>query len=114
MNTRSANDAKRRRYYAALIAKQAKSSLSVADFCKRNGISPWTFYQWRKQLSACNCRKPSQPAFLPLSATDVPSMQTTASSSKAEVVLDSRIRLHIPADYPLQSARAILSILLER
>ncbi len=33
-----------------LLAKQAGSGLSIAEFCRRNEISAASFYQWRKKL----------------------------------------------------------------
>jgi transposase-like protein len=33
-----------------LVARQARSGLSVAEFCQREGISAWSLYEWRKRL----------------------------------------------------------------
>lgn len=41
-----------RRRWQGLIAKQANSEQSVAEFCRRHGISTVSFYQWRKKLKS--------------------------------------------------------------
>jgi len=38
--------------WAALIAAQAKSGLSIAAFCREHGLSASGFYQWRGRLGA--------------------------------------------------------------
>ena len=32
------------------IAEQARSGVSVKQFCKERGFSAWSFYSWRKRL----------------------------------------------------------------
>jgi putative transposase len=34
------------------IARQARSGLSVGEFCRRAGVSAWSFYRWRLRLRA--------------------------------------------------------------
>jgi hypothetical protein len=107
-------DTERRKFYSALIAKQRSSSLSVPDFCKRNHISAWSFYQWRKSLSASRDRTHFQPAFLPVPMQLPPVAENGESGSSAEIILESGIRLRVPAQYPPHSVRALLSVLLEQ
>jgi hypothetical protein len=38
------------------IARQAASGLSVAGFCKREGIAAQTFYWWRARLDKLDAR----------------------------------------------------------
>ena len=32
------------------IAEQARSGVSIKQFCKERGVSAWSFYAWRKRL----------------------------------------------------------------
>ena len=32
------------------IAEQARSGLSIKQFCKESGVTAWSFYDWRKRL----------------------------------------------------------------
>ena len=45
-----------------LIAEQAGSGLSVAEFCRRQDVSQASFYQWRKKLG-----KAAVEPFVPVS-----------------------------------------------
>jgi hypothetical protein len=48
------------------LARQGWSRLSIAEFCRREEVSPASFYAWRKRLAGsgqANCR---QPLFVPV------------------------------------------------
>jgi len=75
-----------------LVARQAQSGLSVAAFCQREGISPWSIYGWRKRLRAEDggevrsvtvpvAHKPA-PGFIDLGALG------SRESSRCEIRLD--------------------------
>ncbi len=38
--------------WQALLARATRSGLSVAEFCRREGVSTASFYTWRKRLGA--------------------------------------------------------------
>ena len=44
-----------------------QSDLTVAEFCRREGYSPASFYQWRRKLR--NRPASGKPAFLPVELT---------------------------------------------
>lgn len=44
------NRVERRRGWEQVIEEQSGSGVSVAEFCRENGLSPTSFYQWRKKL----------------------------------------------------------------
>ncbi len=50
-----------------LLAEQAGSGLSVAEFCRRNDVSAASFYQWRKKLREA---KSMASAFVPISLSN--------------------------------------------
>jgi hypothetical protein len=44
-------DPARERSWRRTIAEQARSGLSIAEFCRRRGLKPWTFRWWRRELA---------------------------------------------------------------
>ncbi len=77
----------RREWWRRQVKRQEQSHLTVAKFCRRSGISPVTFYAWKRRFReappACplNADRPSArpvheasgastPAFLPVSILD--------------------------------------------
>jgi hypothetical protein len=85
---------------AGVVSSQRSSGLSVAAFCRREGISPPTFYRWQREMEH------RRPPFVEVRVTEVPKASATsvgASVSGAvpvEMVLASgdRLRLSGPCD----------------
>jgi transposase-like protein len=51
------------------LARWRKSGLSVSEFCWREGVSPPSFYQWRKRLRRApnsGSRSARAPVFVPV------------------------------------------------
>jgi hypothetical protein len=36
------------------VARQGRSELSVQEFCRREGVSAWSFYRWRLRVRAAD------------------------------------------------------------
>jgi|LakMenEpi13Sep09_1017268.scaffolds.fasta_scaffold16115_2 transposase len=49
--------------WAGRMKRYRASSLTVHEFCRREGVSVPSFYQWRKKLAHC----PAEPTFIPVS-----------------------------------------------
>jgi hypothetical protein len=45
-------DSKREAFWREVLARQAKSSLSVLAFCKQEGVPDSSFYTWRRKIEA--------------------------------------------------------------
>ena len=79
------------------LAKYRQSNLTVVEFCRQEGVSNPSFYQWRKRLEpgrsrSKQIRQPSppddgQPPFLPV---------TVPSSAVAEIELPNGVRIRVP------------------
>jgi hypothetical protein len=73
------------------LARQAAGPCSVAEFCRREGVSQPSFYQWRKRLSTLSTSRSGQPAKSSgPQAADVQfvSVELPASLSSAGIQID--------------------------
>jgi hypothetical protein len=52
--------------WRTIVAEQARSGLSVAEFCRRRDLAQVSFYQWRRKLRHV---APSAASFVPLTLT---------------------------------------------
>jgi hypothetical protein len=69
-------DPKREAFWRDVLARQAKSSLSVLAFCKREGVPDSSFYTWRRTIKVRDressgrtgpyTRVPKRPDFMPV------------------------------------------------
>jgi len=80
-----------------------RSGLTVAKFCRQEGVSVPSFYQWRKRLAeaAAGSRR-STPAF----------QQVMLAGSVVAIELPSGVRVELPAQQ-LQLVRAVVAELLQ-
>jgi hypothetical protein len=70
---RSANPQKRAQWRQRL-GRFARSELTVAEFCRREGVSVPAFYQWRRRLAESSSDngkggRPARASFLPVQIT---------------------------------------------
>ncbi len=93
------------------LARFEKSSLTIVDFCEREGVSTLSFYQWRQRLEGGSprrskrgrqggARKAAQPAFVPIHVS---------SASVAEIDFPNGVRVRVPAG-DSEALRAALRI----
>ena len=47
----AAQQAEREAHWRERLARHATSGQSIVDFCRAEGVAPWSFYHWRKQLA---------------------------------------------------------------
>ncbi len=81
------------------LSEHAASSISVAEFCKRKGVSANSFYNWRRKLRATDSRP---DAFVPVSVV---------SSGMIEFELPGGSVMRIPSDG--RSLREVLKMMFE-
>ena len=104
---RSREDTWRRR-----LVSFHSSGLSVAEFCRREDVSPPSFYQWRKRLGRNpQTSRPSSAAGQPSTAQSqqrfVP--VSVSLSAMAEVEFPNGVRIRVPAMTPEILRAAVLA-----
>jgi hypothetical protein len=88
-----------------LVQRQKNSGLSVQAFCQQQGVSGWSFYQWRKRLAM------NPPMSFALVETGDVSRQGTGT---LELCLSGGDRLQIAPGVDAATLRMVLAVLRER
>jgi transposase-like protein len=86
------------------VARQEQSGLSVAAFCKDEGISAHTFYWWRARLGKSQSSKPAQQAHDAASFVDLGVLGASAGPAQ-DIISGFSIRLDLPGGLVLTIAR---------
>ena len=80
------------------LARFRKSKLSVAEFCRQEGISNPSFYQWRKRLVWDAAR--SKQVRVPAKTAQSPLVPVKVSSPVlVEIEFPNGIRMRVPAGH---------------
>jgi transposase-like protein len=69
----------RRQWWRRQIQRQEEGSLTVAEFCRRLGVSTVTFYAWRRRFREA----PPAPPFVPDRASARPMPEANGASTPA-------------------------------
>ena len=72
------------------LARQRTSRLSVAEFCRQEGVSVQSFYYWKRQFSPASAAV-QQAAFVPVHIAPAP-------SSSLEIELPNQTVVRVPAE----------------
>jgi hypothetical protein len=88
-----------------LIRQQEQSKLSVSAFCRQQGFSDQSFYNWRKRLAADEAVR--------FALVDAGS-SGAERFAPLELILASGDRLRIASGADAATLRAVLSVLRER
>jgi hypothetical protein len=76
------------------LRRQVASGLSIPAFCAREGLSPASFYAWRRRLAALPpAAPPDPPLFVPIRLDPAPRPEDTPPGRGFEIVLPHRVRL---------------------
>jgi hypothetical protein len=90
--------------WAARIAAQQRSGMSVKQFCKERGLTECSFYAWRKRLQE---KGPVRFALVERSGR----RQERPAEAVLELVLASGERLHIGTGVDSATLRVVLGVL---
>ena len=100
-------DAGRRLRMVRLVGQWRRSRESAARFARRHGMSPWTFWNWRRKLGASEPRPgaAAEPTFVPVQVA------REAGEPVIEIVWKSGERLHVRAGASADLVRAAVAAL---
>jgi hypothetical protein len=85
-----------------------RGGLAVADFCDREGVSPASFYAWRRRLQADPAPNAAgEPRLVPVRVITPP------PSAAVELLLPSGLVLRLPPDTDFAWLRQLLALLAE-
>lgn len=74
-----------------LIERQRASGLSVAVFCRRDGVAASSFFAWKRKLSLV----PATPAFVEATVAGTPPPPPPRSAGRVEVRLRGGRRVRV-------------------
>ena len=114
-STPSTNGSTRSEHYAALLAAQTSSGLSMQRFAALHGVSPCTLYQWRRRMSAADSR--SADGGPRLVAVDIVGSARTVRAAglefdeRYELQLANGLRLRLPSNFVAARVAELVSTL---
>jgi len=99
------NPGQRARVWRDVIRRQKISGLSIAHFCRQEGLAQASFYNWRKKLAAENPGPPQNPS--PFLELQLPRL---TNSTPCEIVLPG-CRVVVPPGFDPDCLRQLLEVL---
>lgn len=111
-------DRQREQLWRGRLREQARSGLSIREFCDSRGLLESSFYFWRRELRARDAEQDQGNALpadavtasLPLFAA-VTVSAVEAPNSDLELVLTSGLRVRVPSGFDPQTLRELLGVL---
>lgn len=100
------------KWYAAALAEQASSGVSVADFAEELGVTATTLYQWRRRLAAGSHHRRQAPS-APIGLVEVTvDRDVTASDVEPFVVrLGPHRGIEVPRAFDESDLRRLVAVL---
>lgn len=96
----------REAYWREVIWDQAASGLSISAFCRERGVSPASFFDWRRKLAAGGGEEAVADKFM---AIELPPPSTIQSC--LEVALPNGLRVLVPSRFDADTLRELLDVL---
>ena len=86
---------------AALWSKRldrfARSQMTIAEFCKSEGVSSASFYHWKKKRTLSQIRQPTKPNnFVPVALTAASVNPRRGGEVNIELPGGIRVRIDVP------------------
>jgi transposase-like protein len=96
------------------LRRYQRSALTVSEFCRQEGVSVPSFYQWRRRLAETSASSDARPQPSRRGPAVTPAFQqvTLAGSGVVAIELPSGVRMELPAQQ-LQLVRAVVAELLQ-
>lgn len=107
-------DPRKEQFWRDHLQRWQQSGLTIRAYCRRHHLSEPSFYGWRRTLAQRDHDRPTPrepaPLFLPVHLEPEP----VASPASLELVLPNGRLLRIPAAFPADRLRALLTLLEEK
>lgn len=84
------------------LARQRRSRLSIAKFCDQEGVSPASFYAWRRRLRGADSAGPRSALFVPVE------LPAAIAAGGVRLELPGGAVLSLPVDAPLELVTAAI------
>ena len=99
-------------WYAAALAEQESSGVSVAEFAEVLGVTATTLYQWRRRLAAGSHRqRQAGPAPIGLVEVTVDRDVTAGDADPFVVRLGSDRGIEVPRSFDESDLRRLIAVL---
>ena len=109
----------KKEFWQFVLSEQSQSGLSIREFCRREGVSEPSFYQWRKRLNLTESIESSTSGFLPVKVvtSNSPAVESevtfdgtfAVSSASLQILAPNGFRVEV---HPACSAESIHRTLL--
>ncbi len=110
----------KQRYWRSVLERQAASGVSIAEFCRSEGVSAPSFYSWKRALggSEAKAKKAERSgarrvtgrisgmsaSFVPVQITEEPRL------AKIQVVWPNGLSVHVPGECDPAEVQAVLQM----
>jgi transposase-like protein len=99
----------RRQFWQMVIETWRDSGMPVSKFCKAEGLSEGTFYNWRKKLSGHHLHRNKQPDLSPSAFIEVAMPKTNHAA--LELLLSSGHTLRISSTADNKTLSNVITVL---
>ena len=108
------NESSKASVWQERLRRYGRSGLTVAEFCRRDGVSIASFYEWRRRLAEASPLAGSTSCPRGPDSDERASFQQVllAGAGVVAIELPSGVRVELPADQ-LTLVRAVVADLLE-
>lgn len=96
----------RGRYWRGMVARQRRSGLSVAAFCRRQAISSVGFYRWKRRLTEGNPSRSAEVSFVPLPLNQA----VPADAAEFSLKLPNGVQVTVPGNFDEAALERLLRV----
>jgi hypothetical protein len=112
-------DPKRERFWRKVLARRARSGLTISEFCAQEGLVATTYQHWRREITRRDAPRPAAlskrrrrslvPAFVPVAVAE----SAPGTMYPAEILMPTGITLRLGASIDRRTLSTLLEALRE-
>ena len=100
----SSRDLSKEKFWRWMVGRQARSELTVRDFCRRHRVPESGFYWWRRRLAD----RPGETKFVPVAVT---ADRPAACTARIEILMEGGRRIGLEGPVDRQMLSEVLAVL---